>query len=86
MISPADHLRSRFLQDVMGALKGTATDHQADEALHTYLETLNPYTHDTDFQWRGELSLPPPYRTLIAASILYGYYRAWLRRHGVEVE
>jgi hypothetical protein len=86
MTSPADQLLSRFLQDVMDALQGTASDYQADEALHAFLETLNPYAHDTDFQWRGDLSLPTPYRTLIASSILYGYYRAWLRRHGVEVE
>jgi hypothetical protein len=86
MTSPADHLIARFLQDVMSALQGTAPDYQADEALHAYLETLNPYTHDTDFQWRGELSLPTPYRTLMASSILYGSSRPWLQRHGVEVE
>jgi hypothetical protein len=86
MTSPADHLIARFLQGVMGALQGTAPNYQADEALHAYLETLNPYTHDTDFQWRGDLSLPTLYQTLIASSILCGYYRAWLRRHGVEVE
>ena len=61
MISLADHLRSRFLQDVMGALQGIATEHQADEALHTYLETSIPTPTTPIFNGVG--SFPSPHHT-----------------------
>jgi hypothetical protein len=40
-----------------------------------------------DFQGDGEIALPSPYRILIEPSILYGYYRAWLRQgHALSSE
>jgi hypothetical protein len=52
------------------------------ESLREWLYALTPFSKWNDFQGLDEIALPEPYHILIEPSILYGYYRAWLRRYG----
>src|SRR5262249_41215779 len=52
------------------------------KSLREWLYALAPFGRWGDFQGDGEIALPEPYRILVEPSILYGYYRAWLRRYG----
>jgi hypothetical protein len=54
----------------------------AYEAVREWLYGLTPFSRWGDFQGDGEIVLPEPYHILVEPSILYGYYRAWLRRYG----
>ena len=73
-------LRSRFTAEAMAAIGEEERYDKAQEALRAWLYALAPFSRWGDFQGDDEIALPEPYRILIEPSILYGYYRAWLRR------
>ena len=75
-------LRSRFIAEAIAAIGQEERFDKAHAALREYLYALAPWSRSGDFQFEGEIELPEPYRILIEPSILYGYYRAWLRRYG----
>ena len=55
---------------------------EAIVALREWLSALAPFSRWGDFQGDGEITLPEPYNIFVEPSILYEYYRAWLRRYG----
>ena len=73
-------LRARFIAEAIAAVGDRERFDEAIAALREWLYTLAPFNRWGDFQGDGEIALPEPYRILIEPSILYGYYRAWLRR------
>jgi hypothetical protein len=75
-----DVLRSRFIVEALAAIGQEERFDKVRAALREYLYALAPWSRSGDFQFDGEIALPSPYHILIEPSILYGYYRAWLRR------
>jgi hypothetical protein len=73
-------LRSCFIAEAIAAIGQEERFDKAYAALREYLYALAPWSRSGDFQFEGEIELPESYRILIEPSILYGYYRAWLRR------
>ena len=73
-------LQSRFVGEALAAIGTREMFDEAVAALREWLYALAPFSRWGDFQGDGEIALPEPYRILIEPSILYGYYRAWLRR------
>jgi hypothetical protein len=89
MSAPADTdaLQSRFVGEARAAIGTRETFGEARAALREWLYALTPLSKWGDFQGDGEIALPSPYRILIEPSILYGYYRAWLRQgHALSSE
>ena len=78
----SEALRARFVAEAIAAIGQEEKFDKAHAALREYLYALAPWSRSGDFQFEGESELPEPYRILIEPSILYGYYRAWLRRYG----
>jgi hypothetical protein len=54
------------------------------EAIHLYLNALKPYQQFADFQGCKSLPRPRPLELHIERSILYGYFRSWLRKQGID--
>ena len=77
-----EELRARFIAEAIAAVGQEERFDKVHEALREWLYALTPFSKWGDFQGDGEVALPDPYRILIEPSILYGYYRAWLRRYG----
>ena len=77
-----EELRARFVAEAIAAIGQEERFDKVHEALREWLYALTPFSKWGDFQGDGEVALPDPYRILIEPSILYGYYRAWLRRYG----
>jgi hypothetical protein len=75
-------LRSRFIAEAVAAIGTRETYVQVQAALREWLYALAPFSRWGDFQGDGEIALPEPYHILVEPFILYGYYRAWLRRYG----
>jgi hypothetical protein len=75
-------LRARFVAEAIAAIDPKDTYRAVYEAFRKWLYALTPFSRWGDFQGDGEIALSEPYRILIEPSILYGYYRAWLRRYG----
>jgi hypothetical protein len=79
-LGDTDAFRARFIADALAAIGQEERYDKAQTALREYLYALAPWSRSGDFQGDGVIALPSPYRILIEPSILYGYYRAWLRR------
>jgi hypothetical protein len=75
-------LRTRFIAEAIAATDTKGTYWAAYESLREWLYALAPFSRRDDFQFEGEIELPEPHRILMEPSILYGYYRAWLRWYG----
>ena len=75
-------LQSRFVGEALAAIGTRETFAEAVAALREWLYALAPFSRWGDFQGDGEIALPEPYYILVEPSMLYGYYRAWLRRYG----
>ena len=75
-------LRARFIAEAITAIGQEERFDKVQAALREWLYALTPFSEWGDFQCDGEIALPEPYRILMEPSILYGYYRAWLRRYG----
>ena len=75
-------LRARFVAEAIAGIDTNDTYGAVYEAFREWLYALAPFSRWDDFQCDGEIVLPEPYRILMEPSILYGYYRAWLRRYG----
>ena len=73
---------TRFIAEVIASIGQEERFDKAHAALRKWLYALAPFSRWGDFQGDGEIALPEPYRILMEPSILYGYYRAWLRRYG----
>jgi hypothetical protein len=54
------------------------------DALFAYFDSLEPYRKWGDFQMLATLPRPRPLQLLIEPSILYGHFRAWLRKQGIN--
>ena len=52
--------------------------------LHTFFDSLKPYRRFGNFQGLAMLPRPKPLRLHVEAHILYGHFRAWLRRMGID--
>jgi hypothetical protein len=81
-LGDTDALRSRFIAEAIAATDTKGTYIAAYESLREWLYALAPFSRWGDYQGDGEITLPEPYHILVEPSILYGYYRAWLRRYG----
>jgi hypothetical protein len=81
-IGDTEALRARFVAEAIAAIDTKDSYMAVYEAFREWLYTLTPFSKWNDFQCDGEIALPEPYRILMEPSILYGYYRAWLRRYG----
>jgi hypothetical protein len=75
-----EELRSRFVAEALAAVGERERFDEAITALRQYLYALAPFSRWGDFNGEERIALPSPYHILIEPSILYGYYRAWLRR------
>jgi len=79
-LGDTDAFRVRFIAEAIAAIGQEERFDKAHAELREYLYALAPWSRSGDFQFDGEIALPSPYHILIESSILYGYYRAWLRR------
>ena len=79
-LEDTEALRTRFMAEAIASIGQEERFDKAHAALREYLYALAPWSQAGDFQFEGEIELPDPYRILMEPSILYGYYRAWLRR------
>jgi hypothetical protein len=75
-------LRARFVAEAIAAVGQEERFDKGYAAFRKWLYALAPFSQRGDFEGDGEIALPDPYRILVEPSILYGYYRAWLRRYG----
>ena len=56
----------------------------AHDALFAWFDSLEPYRHWSDFQGLERLPRPKPLQIFIDPGILYGHFRAWLRKQGLD--
>ena len=73
-----------FLAEVLSVIVSYDRYSDAADALKTYFEFLRPYEQWGDFRMRGILPRPQPLELFVEPHALYGHFRAWLRRHGVD--
>jgi len=52
--------------------------------LFAFFDSLEPYRRFGDFQGLETLPRPRPLHILIEPHILYGHFRAWLRKQGID--
>jgi hypothetical protein len=74
----------KFSMEELGKLWGERRYGDAEDDLFAFFDSLKPYREFSDFQMLAELRRPRPLRLHIDPSILYGHFRAWLRREGIE--
>lgn len=87
--SNVDAMRREFLGEIAAAAPRNerTTYAQWDGAIRAYLETLRPWLTDEDLMLHGR----PEFCVLPESSLPfsvygYGYFRAWLRKHGLDPE
>jgi len=75
-------LRSRFVAEAIAAIGQEERFDKASAVFRLWLDVFKPFSKGDDFNTEERIVLPSPYYILIEPAILYGYYRAWLRRYG----
>lgn len=73
-----------FSMEELGKLWSERRYGDAEDDLIAFFDGLKPYRMFGDFQMVAELPLPRPLRLHIDPSILYGHFRAWLRKQGIK--
>jgi len=76
-------LRSLLIAEAIASIGQEERFDKVYAAFREWLYALAPFSRWGDFQCDGEIELPWPHRILMEPSILYGYYRAWLRRESL---
>jgi len=100
LIPTPEQLAARFLGDVLAAAAGVepgslplrdlgefaADDRQCDahDRLFGYFDSLKPYREVGDFRMLAALPWTRTLQLHIDPSILYGHFRAWLRKQGID--
>lgn len=100
LIPTPEQLAASFLAEALAAAAGVeiaqhsirelgavASDERygdAHDRLFTYFESLKPYRKFGDFQNLATPPRPSPLQILIEPHILYGHFRAWLRKQGLD--
>jgi hypothetical protein len=56
----------------------------ARDSLRSFFASLKPYRQFGDFQSLAVLPRPRPLELHVEPSILYGHFRAWLRKRGFD--
>jgi hypothetical protein len=100
LIPQSEQLAARFLAEALAAAAGVevgecpirelgefAADERygdAHDRLFMYFESLKPYREFGDFQNLAALPRPAPLQILIEPHILYGHFRSWLRKEGID--
>lgn len=73
-----------FLAEVLSVIVSCERYSDAADALKTYFEFLEQFEQRSDFEMQGTLPRPAPLEIFVEPHALYGSFRAWLRRHGVD--
>jgi hypothetical protein len=82
-----EKLVTRFLDEVLSVVNRERTHATASDALRKgYFAGLRPYQQWGDFQFHGKLPRPRPLELFVEPYTLYGYFRAWLRKQGIDPE
>lgn len=74
----------KFSMEELGELWAERRYGDAEDDLFTFFESLKPYRKFGDFQMLAELPRPRPLQLHIDPGILYGHFRAWLRKQGIN--
>lgn len=77
-------LVNSFLSEVLFMIEIHERHSNALDALRRYFETLEPYREWGDFQMGRTLERPSELDLLIEPYALYGRFRAWLRKQGIN--
>lgn len=78
-------LVGQFLSEVLAVVKRERTRNAASDALRKgYFAELRQYQQWGDFQFKDTLQRPRPLELYIDPYTLYGYFRLWLRKHGLD--
>jgi hypothetical protein len=80
----SEELVNWFLAEVLGLIVSYERYGDAADALKNYFELLQSYRQWGDFQVRGTLPRPMPLEIFVEPHALYGHFRAWVRRHGID--
>jgi hypothetical protein len=81
--TPEEHAL-RFLGEVLAVMTSIhAEPAEAFEALREFFSTLKPYGRPEDFDC-GELPVPKSVRLFTSGIELYFFFRAWLRKRGID--
>src|SRR5215467_13543792 len=80
--TPEELLR-RYLGEAVAAVAGHREPYEAYEALRGYFATLNPYCTPQDWD-QGELGVPEPLLRFTEGYTLHLFFRAWLRKKGID--
>jgi hypothetical protein len=84
LIPTPEQLATRFLGEVVAATAGTQGFAEQSDALRGYLETLQPHRRMEDYWRSGAMPQPWPLQFLIDGYTLYAFFRAWLRKEGID--
>lgn len=99
LIPTPEQLARRFLAEVLAVLAGLEGElsiHElgelcgetrycdAEDNLAAFFKSLKRYRRAGDFQGLATLPRPRPLQLHIDPYILYGHFRAWLRKHRID--
>ncbi len=85
LIPTTEELVSQFLTEVLDTVRGFEVYAEAYEALwQGFFEPLRIYYRWGDFAGQVELQGPRVLGLFVNWQVLYGFFRAWLRKQGID--
>jgi hypothetical protein len=73
-----------FLAEVLSVIVSYDRYSDAADSLRVYFEVLEQFKEWGDFQMQGTLPRPAPLEIFVEPHALYGRFRAWLRKQGID--
>jgi hypothetical protein len=80
----SEELVKWFLAEVLSVIVSYDGYSDAADALRAYFEFLGQFKRWDDFQMQGTLPRPAPLEIFVEPRALYGSFRAWLRKQGID--
>jgi hypothetical protein len=80
----SEELVTWFLAEVLSVIVNYDRYSDTADALRAYFEFLGQFRRWDDFQIHGTLPRPEPLEVFVESHALYGNFRAWLRKHGID--
>jgi hypothetical protein len=81
----AEALAIQFLDGAKAALAPFDIYSDAHDALwRGYFDALRPYINHRDFVMEHPLARPHPLQLLVESYKFYGWFRAWVRKQGID--
>lgn len=80
----SEELVNQFLAEVLSVIASYEHYGEAGAALKQYFASLEPYRQWGDFAMERLLPRPTPLEIFLEPYALYGHFRAWLRKQGID--